>query len=302
MMTSRKRKARLPGSEAKEIVFTQDDWKNIEQAYGHDLPLEAREYIRFVTNAASVVGNVERTAPALEEIKAKTKTLSDAAESLLKEAGWPSTEIDTSFETLTDELAKAVKEHENDHYQFLLMVYAMLAGCNLMLSAWETDSGLREGWIWDAWVQGISEMLEHHGRRSAARKDSRKRRSHEVSSSFVMLIDALQKKLPEELQRHKILKTTDALEQAINRARKSNRWPMLLPPSIRAKYASFLESPQERAERYEKFKQVLKAAPGWVKRRPGSFVNKDSPYQKIIRKRREQKVEPDSPDTDDAAP
>jgi hypothetical protein len=301
-MTSRKRKARLPASGAKEIVFAQDDWKSIEQAYGRDLPLEVREYIRFVTNAVSVVGNVERTAPALEKIKAKTKELSDAAKSLLKEAGWPSTEMDTSFETLTDELARAVKEHDNDHYQFLLMVYAMLAGCNLMLRAWETDGGLREGWIWDAWVQGVSEMVEHHGLPTAAPKGSDKRHSNRVSSPFVMLIDTLQKKLPKELQRHKILKTADALEQAICRARNRNWWPMLLPPTIRAKFASELESPDERNERYEKFKQGLRTSLGWVERRRGSFVNVDSPYQKIIRNRREQKVESDSQATDDVAP
>ena len=110
-MTSRIRKARLPTSGGKEIVFTENDWKRIEQAYGHDLPLEVREYIRFVTNALSVVGNVERSAPALEKIKAKTKKLSEAAQSLLKEAGWPApTEMDTSFETLTEGLATAVKE------------------------------------------------------------------------------------------------------------------------------------------------------------------------------------------------
>src|SRR5262249_53837085 len=232
VMTSRKRKARLPASGAKEIVFAQDDWKSIEQAYGRDLPLEVREYIRFVTNAVSVVGNVERTAPALEKIKDKTKKLSDAAQTLLKEAGWPSsTATDTSFETLANELAKAVKEHANDHSQFLLMVYAALAGCNLMLSSWESDGGLREGWIWDAWVQGISEMVEHHGLPSEVRKDSNIRPSKEVSSAFVMLIDNLQKYLPRDLQRHKILTSADALEQAIYRARKSNWWPMLLPPA-----------------------------------------------------------------------
>ena len=114
-MTSRKRKARLPASGGKEIVFTEDDWKSIEQAYGHDLPLQIRETISFVINAVSVVGNAERSAPALEKMKAKTKNLSDAAQSLLKEAGWPApTEVDTSFETLTDELAAAVKEDAND--------------------------------------------------------------------------------------------------------------------------------------------------------------------------------------------
>ena len=301
-MTSRKRKARLPTSGGTEIVIAEDDWKRIEQAYGHELPLEVREYIRFVTYVLSVVGDAERNAPALEKLKAKTRKLSDAAQSLLKEAGRPApTEMDTSFETLTDELATAVKEHANDHSQFLLTVYAVLAGCNLMLSAWESDCGLREGWAWDAWVQGISEKVEHHGLPSAARKDLNN--AEEVKSPFVWLINELHKHIPQELRRHDHATVTSAaLEQAIYRARKSNWWPMLLPPSIRAKYASFLESPQERAERYERFKQGLRTSSGWIERRPGSFVNEDSPYEKIVRKQREQKVEPDSQDTDEAAP
>jgi hypothetical protein len=72
-MTRRIKRARLPASGGKEIVFTQDDWKRIEQAYGHDLPLEVREYIRFVTYALSVVGNVERNAPALEKLKSQNE-------------------------------------------------------------------------------------------------------------------------------------------------------------------------------------------------------------------------------------
>lgn len=298
-MTSRIRKARLPTSGGKEIVFTENDWKRIEQAYKYDLPLEVRESIRFVTNALGTVGNVERSAPPLEKIKARTKKLSEAAQSLLKEAGRPVKELaaDTSFEALTDALATDVKDTPNDHSQFLMMVRSMLTGCNLMLRAWESDEGLREGSIWDAWVQSISELMQHHNLPSAVRKD---RGPDEENSQFVWLIDKLQKHLPEELRRHK--QSANALAQAIYRARKSNWWPELLPPSIRAKYASLLESPQQAAERIEKFKEGCRTNSDLVERRPGSFVHKDPPYEKIIRKLREQKVEPDSQDTDDAAP
>ena len=64
----------------------------------------------------SVVGNVERSAPDLDKMKAKTKKLRDAAQTLLKEAGRPANEIagSTSLETLTEALATAVKECPND--------------------------------------------------------------------------------------------------------------------------------------------------------------------------------------------
>ena len=74
-----------------------------------------------------------------------------------------------------------------------------------------------------------------------ARKDTRD--PDEVNSPFVWLIDELQECLPEELRRHD--HSRDGLAAAIHRARKSNWWPVLLPPSIRAKYASLLESPQQ---------------------------------------------------------
>jgi hypothetical protein len=300
-MTRRIKRARLPAGGGEEIVFTEQDWKVIEQAYGYDLPPEARAHILIATEALSVVGNVERNAPALEKLKAKTKNLSEAAQSLLKEAGWPTpTETDTSIEILTESLATTVKEYANDHLQFLLMVYAVFRGCNLMHRTWASDGGLREGWAWDAWVQGISEKVEYHGLPSAARKDSDKRDSSEKSSQFVLLIKALQEHLPQGVRRH--TQSDDALAQAIYRARKSNWWPVLLPANIREKFASELESPKEPAERYERFKQGLRTSPGWMERRPGSFVNEDSPYEKIIREQGEQKVEPDSQDTDDAAP
>jgi hypothetical protein len=245
------KRARLPVDGGEEIVFTEHDWKIIERAYGHDLPPEARAQILIATEALNVVGNAEINAPGLERLKANTKKLRDAAESLLKETGRPAQEIAgcVSIEGLTEALATVVKEYPNDDLQFLLMVRSVLTACNLRLGAWETDGGLREGFIWDAWVQSIGEVMEHHRLPSAARKDSDKRDSDQISP-FVSLIKELQKHIPEQLRRHDHpMVTSAALEQAIHRARKSNWWPQLLPQSIREKFASFLETPRERAEK-----------------------------------------------------
>ena len=78
---------------------------------------------------------MERSAPDLEKMKAKTKKLRDAAQTLLKEAGRPANEIagSTSLETLTEALATAVKKCPNDDLQFLMIVRSVLTGCNLML-------------------------------------------------------------------------------------------------------------------------------------------------------------------------
>jgi hypothetical protein len=109
-MTRRTRKARFPAtSESKEIVLNEDDWKRIEQAYGHALPLDLREHIRFVTNALSIVANAEQSAPALEKVKANTMKLRDAAQ-FLKQAGHSVRGLGgyTSLEDLTESVAIAI--------------------------------------------------------------------------------------------------------------------------------------------------------------------------------------------------
>ena len=81
--------------------------------------------------------------------------------------------------------------------------------------------------MWDAWVQGISEQMLYQGLPHAARKDVDKRNSSQVNSQFVLLIEELQKHIPKKLCHH--TQSTDALAQAIYRARKSNWWPELVP-------------------------------------------------------------------------
>jgi hypothetical protein len=294
-MTRRTRKARFPAtSESEEIVLDEDDWKRIEQAYGHALPLDLREHIRFVTNALSIVANAERSAPALEKVKANTMKLRDDAQLLLKQAGHSVRELAgyTSLEDLTESVAITMKEFSNEDLQFLLLVQSMSAACNLTLRRWETDKGFREGSIWDAWVQSITELMRHYNLPDATRKDSRKPKPSEPNSGFVLLIEALQQYLPKELRRHA---TDDALPQAIYRARKTDWWPELLPPNIREKFAAELESPAERAERYEKFTQKLRADSDWIERRPGSFVRAD--IARLMEKAREGERPPIKPES-----
>jgi hypothetical protein len=301
-MTQRTRKARFPVGGRKEIAFSEEQWELIEQAYGHQLLPDVRMHILLATEALSLVGNVEQHGPALEKMKTKTKKLRESARSLLTEADWsPPIVACESFTSLTDALATAVNEFPNDHLQFLIMVQCVTMACNQMLGEWESEEGWREGYIWDAWVQGIGELMEHHGLPSAARKDSDKRDPERVSP-FVSLIKELQKHVPAQLRRHDHPTVTPAaLEQAIHRARRSNWWAILLPPKVRERYKSFLESSQERAVRYEQFRQKLREDPNWVERSPGSFVRADSPFEKICASECEQKVASDSQDEDDAA-
>jgi hypothetical protein len=284
-MTSHTRRARLPLSGRKKVVISEAQWELIEQSYGQQLPLDVRAYILLVTEALSAVANVEQHGPALNKMKTGAKQLRDSAQSLLEVADWPTPAIGCeSFTSLIDDLATAVRGVPNDHLQFLIMVQCVTLACNLMLSEWDSEDGWREGFMWDAWVQGISEFMEHSELPTQVRKDTDKRDPDKVFSPFVSLIKELQKHLPAELRRHD--HSTAALEQAIHRARKSNRWPMLLPPNVRERYAPLLESYEERLEAIEKFKQDLRKDPNWVEDDPGRFVAVDSPFEKIRRSQR----------------
>ena len=286
-MTSRVRKARIPVSTGKQITLTEDEWKRIEQAYGHSLSSAIRARILLATEALRLVGNAEMNAPPLKKLIEKTKSLRDAAQSLLQEVSPPVKEeaVWSSFEAIADDMATAIKEFPNDELQFLMMVYSLSAGCNLMLQTWESDSGLREGQMWDAWVQGIGELMQHHGLPGAARKDSDKRDANEVNSQFVWLIKELQKHVPNELRRHV---SSDALPQAIHRARKSNWWPDLLPKNLTDDERAFIEAPEARAKRYKTFTDMLASDPNWIQRSPGSFIRVE--MARLIKQAEEEKT------------
>ena len=243
-MTRHIRKARIPAKTQQEIVFSEDDWKRIEKAYGHSLSVDIRAYICLVAEALRLVGSAEINAPSLKRMIEKTNKLRDAAQSLLQEAGLPGEAAAwSSFEDIADVTATVLTEFPVDEVQFLTMVHSLLASCQLMIKKWETDPGLREGQMWDAWVQSINETMQRHGLPSAARKDSDSDKPYpdRPSSNFVRLIDELQKHIPKELRRH--TQSFDGLAQAIYRARKSNWWPQLLPPEVREKFAADLEYP-----------------------------------------------------------
>jgi hypothetical protein len=269
MMTSRVGKAPIPGHAGEPLIFTEEQWALIEKAYGHSLAPEIRNHIVIATDALRLVSASELHAPSLDKMRKKAKTLRKDARSLLQEAGHLVNESSThvSFEVLASALNTAMKEYPNEHPQFLLVVKSTLSACDVMLRHWESDGVLHDGWIWDAWVQSINMLMQYHGLPSTARTDTRDMKK--VNSEFVWLINELQEHLPRSLRRHD--HSTDALAKAIQRARKSNWWPKLIPPYLREKFAPDLESFEERVKRYALFEEKLKTSPGWVEVRPGRF-------------------------------
>jgi hypothetical protein len=267
-MTGRKVKAPIPSQAGESLIFGEEQWALIEKAYGRSLSPEIRVHISIATNALRLVSAAEQRAPSLDKVRMKTKKLKNDAKSLLQVAGLLVNENDVwaSFEELADALNTVVKECSNEQVQFLLVVNSMHSACDLILRNWDSDSGLHEGRMWDAWVQSINELMQYHDLPSTVRTDSRDK---DVNSEFVCMIKELQEHIPKELRRHD--HSPDALAKAIQRARKSNWWLKLIPPNIREKIALDLESSDERANRYASFQQMLRTLPGWVEVSPGGF-------------------------------
>ena len=265
-MTNRVEKVRIPSYAGEPLIFSEEQWALTEEAYGRSLSPEVRDHIVIATDALRLVSAAERRAPSLDKMRTKTEKLKNDAKSLLREVGHLDNEkcVCESFEELVDALNTVVKECSNEDLQFLLVVKSMLSACNLILRRSESDGGLREGRMWDAWVQSINELMQYYGLPDTVRTNSR-----DKDSEFVRMINELQKHIPKELRRHD--HSTDALAKAIQRARKSNWWLKLIPPEIRDKFAIDLESQDERANRYASFQQMLRTLPGWVEVSPGQF-------------------------------
>src|ERR1700720_4267177 len=162
-MTSRIAKARIPVPAGKRISFCEKQWGRIEKAYGHKLPEPVRISMLLATEALRLRGTAEINGPSLGKMIVKTKKLQEVARSLLKEIGWHGRAACKSFETITEVTATVVKEVPNFDLQFLIVVNSVFEGCNLVLRDWESDGGLREGRMWDAWVQSINMLMQHHG-------------------------------------------------------------------------------------------------------------------------------------------
>jgi hypothetical protein len=69
---------------------------------------------------------------------------------------------------------------------------------------------------WDIWIRHLIKILDSHGWPTSARKDSDKAKS-DKASQFVEFVDALQRLIPEPVQRS--MQSKSALATAIHKAR-----------------------------------------------------------------------------------
>jgi hypothetical protein len=208
----------------------------------------------------------------------KTHKLRSSAQSILRD--FPVDELHirsgSRYESIKDifeAAAEAIRKCSEDRIGFLLTIHVAGQMCNLMIERLSADTGIRAGWIWDAWVQLLHEGVAFYGLPHEVRKDVDKKRPGDPESPFLLLIRELQKHIPTELRRH--LSPETALAPAINRARLSDWWSNLLPPEL-------LISPKDLEKGHAEFRDRLVANPNWVQSRPRQFQD-----PKLVRARKE---------------
>jgi hypothetical protein len=208
------------------ISFTNDEWQKIEAAYGHSVPVSAREQIQSVTCKLVLSAEVERVARPVREseerlahIKRATIELCDALFKNPQDEGWDSRVY--AYRLLERNVRGAGMAGRRRHSLRALerRLVSLIAGCDLALAQLQSpkNQGPRKGDAWGEWVRGVSETTEAHGLPTGASKGKDRNKTKTPPSAFVTLIGELQGLIPDKYRRS--THSVGALAAAISSAR-----------------------------------------------------------------------------------
>jgi hypothetical protein len=205
-------------------LISDDQWAQIEKAYGYKLDAAIRFEVLRVTTLFVMFEPFERAALPLAEAKKRVQSIKDSAGKFFSDLfSGPSNDATTFADELID-------RHFNGRLREVLL--SLAAACNSALAEMESSPSHREGACWDRWICDLTTILAAAGLPVAASKGSGKSKS-DSPSAFVSLVLKLQEPasrrtgreplgssgsgVPKEARRHN---TPDGLASAINRARK----------------------------------------------------------------------------------
>jgi hypothetical protein len=205
---------------------TNEQWKQIERAYGHALTDNVRQAIVAATINFLLFEPFERAAEPVSLARERILTVRKAAK-ILHDAL-----VTAPATTATVYAHHLVKRHftdatfwsrkfrgrNSDEFVRLRRVLASLLGaCTSALAELDDPSlpGHREGDCWRGWVRALTRIAKQHRLPIGSRTDTDKH--WRGPSPFVVLVRELQRFVPTEARRH----TNDALAKAIQRARRS---------------------------------------------------------------------------------
>jgi hypothetical protein len=199
-------------------LISDDQWAQIEKAYGYKLDAAIRFEVLRVTTLFVMFESFERAALPLAEAKKRVQSIKGSAGKFFSDLFSGPSDDATTF---ADEL---VDRHFNGRLRERLL--SLAAACNSALAEMESSPSHREGARWDRWICDLTTILAAAGLPVAASKGSGKSKS-DSPSAFVSLVLKLQECVPKDARRHT---TPDGLATAINRARrglgsKSGRLP-----------------------------------------------------------------------------
>src|SRR5262245_4709048 len=209
------------------LSISNDDWRRIEVAYGHVVPMTAREQIRGATLTFLFFGEGEQVARPISEARDDILQLRKIATAFQEAvfdnpqgSGWDS-------KVYADHLVKRyfhdarIAGPEGVRSLGLVMT-SLIVACNHALAHLENpqNHGRRKGEAWGSWVCRITDVIEAHQLPIEVRKDTDKNVTRKPSP-FVALIRELQACIPEADRRS--THSDIALSEAIVRARRPRR-------------------------------------------------------------------------------
>jgi hypothetical protein len=198
------------------VQISDDDWHQIESAYGRDIPRNVRADIEKATNSFVESSAFAKAAAPASKVSDRVKVLHKRAAELLEI-------LCATADDRNDAAAAAQRLIEKNGCSFSLSADAIGALIAATRKAQQEltsscSSGLSDTDHWELWVRRVIASAKRGGLPSGVRKD----RDGDPSwkpSPFVVLIDALQHRLP--YPRRAL--SMEALSQAIAQARKRGR-------------------------------------------------------------------------------
>jgi hypothetical protein len=190
---------------------TNEQWKQIERAYGHALKDNVREAIVAATINHLLFELFERAAEPVSLERKRVETVQKDAKALYDALVIAPATTATIYAHLDP---RGVNSDE-----FLRQLASLGGACASRLAELGEDDdpnlpGHHEGDCWRDWVRALTRIAEQHKLRSGVRADTDK--NWRGPSPFVVLVYELQELLPAESRRHH---GCGALAKAIQRAR-----------------------------------------------------------------------------------
>jgi hypothetical protein len=191
-----------------------EQWAEIERAYGHALDATIKREILRVTTSFVLFEQFERAALRLAASENRAQSIKWSAEKFFSDLfGGPSDDATVFADELID------RYFNGRMPQLRELLPSLAVACNSALTEMKTSPGHREGAAWDQWARGLTTILDAAGLPIAASKGRGKSKS-DSPSAFASLVLKLQDCVPKEARRHN---TPDGLAMAINRARRGFR-------------------------------------------------------------------------------